>query len=470
VVSAYSTHQRDKLFQLLPAYLRSLDGPDRRNDSDPPGPLQALLRVIEEAADAVDADIEQLLHDAFIETCEPWVVPYIGDLVGTTPLFDESRVRDAETAAEVFADLTGPSFLPTIGLGARADVAKTIHYRRRKGTLPMLEELARDVTGWPAHAVAFFGQLAWTQWVRNHVRPHVVATPDLRRVEPLDRLGGAFDPHVRTIDVRPIGRLEGWYGVRKLGLLLWRLRAHRFVSVDARAAGGPGNHRFHASPLGQDAPLFSARRRESDETGLARREHVPQAISRALFHADLQAALGAAPVPDFTQYYGLFAPSAGMVMAEGRSLLVALNGVPVPPARIRCRNLEGWAQPAGNLVAIDVATGRISLGPAVAGQRVTVSFHAGFPGDLGGGPYRRGAWLTARLAPMARSPARLPPGWRRDSPTASSGWATAAPMQRQSRSNRRTDGSFRSRLKTGFGRTCDLPSRCGSTAIMTRRR
>ncbi|MFQ3596444.1 MAG: hypothetical protein SNJ63_10055, partial [Sphingomonadaceae bacterium] len=291
-----------------------------------------------------------------------------------------------------------PSFLPVLGPGARADVAKTIYYRRRKGTVPMLEELARDVTGWPAHVVEFLALLAWTQWVRNHVRPQALATPDLRKVEPLDRAGGAFDPHLRTLDVRPMARRQGWHGVRKVGVFLWRLTAHRLVGVDARAAAGPGNHRFHASPLGQDAPLFSARRREADETGLAAREHVPQPISRALFHADLAAAHAQAPVPDFTQYYGLLAPAPGMVMADGRSFLIALDGVAVPPARIRCRNLDSWAQPAGDLVAVDVATGRVSLGPAVAGQRVTVSYHAGFPGDLGGGPYARSAWLTAPRA------------------------------------------------------------------------
>src|SRR5256885_6291610 len=33
----------------------------------------------------------------------------------------------------------------------RADVANTIRYRRRKGAVSVLEQLATDVTGWPAH-------------------------------------------------------------------------------------------------------------------------------------------------------------------------------------------------------------------------------------------------------------------------------------------------------------------------------
>ena len=151
-MTAYSTRDRDRLFNLLPAWLREQDAPDRTGDDAPPGPLQALLAVIEREADAVDADITQLANDAFVETCEPWVIPYIGDLVGTTPMFDDSRVRGGDSAAEVFTDLQGPSLKPLIGLGNRADVAKTIYYRRRKGTLPMLE--VDHNHGMKLHAIA----------------------------------------------------------------------------------------------------------------------------------------------------------------------------------------------------------------------------------------------------------------------------------------------------------------------------
>ncbi|MCA3624588.1 MAG: hypothetical protein IOC52_10475 [Methylobacterium sp.] len=399
-MSAYSPSRLDKLFDLLPAYLRELDGPERLRPEDPPGPLQALLRVIEAQADALDADLVQLGNDAFIETCEPWVIPYIGDLVGTTPLFDASRIRDGDTAAELFTNLNGPDFTPGIGLGNRADVARTICYRRRKGTLPLLEELARDITGWPCHAVEFFERLIWSQWLRDHQRPQALHTPDLRAVEPLDRLGGPFESACHTPDLRPIAPDEGWYGIRKIGLFLWRLLAQRLEALDARRQGGAGDFRWRFSPLGQDAPLFSARRREDDDGGLSERHHVPQAISHATFFADLSVVLAQPVVPDFSEFYGLFDPFPGLIRAEGRAMMIFIDGAPVPLARIRCANLSTWRQPTGNLVAIDVATGRIALGPlaaAGAGQ-VSVSCHAGFPGNLGGGPYRRRAWLTRRIA------------------------------------------------------------------------
>jgi hypothetical protein len=402
-MTAYSVRERDRLWHLLPAWLREQDAPDRIGEDAPPGPLQALLAVIEAQADAVDADITQLANDAFIETCEPWAIPYIGDLVGTTPLFDDSRIRGGDSAAELFGDLQGPTLRPLIGLGNRADVAKTIYYRRRKGTLPMLEELARDVTGWPAHAVEFFQRLQWNQWLRNHVRPQALQAPDLRRTEPLDRLGGAFDTACRTIDVRAIAPDEGWCGLRKIGFFLWRLKAQRLEAVAARRQGGAGDFRWRFSPLGQDAPLFSAQRREDDETGLTARRHVPQAISHATIFADLAQSLAAAPIPDFSEYYGLFDPFPAMVLADGRAMMVFIAGQPVPLARIRCRNLGNWDQPAGDTVGIDTETGRIALGPvaaaaAAAGGGVTVWYHAGFPGDLGGGPYRRRAWLVAPAA------------------------------------------------------------------------
>ena len=76
----------------------------------------------------------------------------------------------------LFADLVGPNLRPTNAIRTRADVAKTIYYRRRKGTVPMLEELARDVTGWAAHAVEFFELLMWNQNL-NHLRLHSTAAP-----------------------------------------------------------------------------------------------------------------------------------------------------------------------------------------------------------------------------------------------------------------------------------------------------
>ena len=97
---AFSNRERDRLYELLPAYIRE-------RDSQTGGALRGLLDIIDGQADLIEEDIRQLQQDAFVETAEPWVLPYIGDLVGTTPLFDESRIKDGDTAVELFPDLVG---------------------------------------------------------------------------------------------------------------------------------------------------------------------------------------------------------------------------------------------------------------------------------------------------------------------------------------------------------------------------
>jgi hypothetical protein len=387
---ATQTTQQDGLYELLPAVYRE-------RDIELGEPLRALLRIIQEQATLVESDIRCLWDNFFIETSEPWVIPYIGDLVGTIPLFDASRIRQPDTAGKLFPDLIGPRLIPDVSLRSRADVAKTIYFRRRKGTLPMLEELARDVTGWGAHAVEFFELLGWTQCVRNHLRMHSLRTPDIRRVEPMDRLNGPFDEVSHTVDVRPMAQLTGWYNIKNIGFFLWRLRSYEAENVRARRVGAAGDFRYHVSPLGHPAPLFTRWRREGDEVGLATEFHVPGPVRPAAFYEDLQRyqALPAAERPGFTEFYGLFDVVSGSALpqAPGSSLMIFRDGVPVPPEDIRCMDLSTWRQPTGAVVGVDVRSGRIAFGPAVVpAQGVDVFYHYGFSADLGGGSYQRRAW------------------------------------------------------------------------------
>ena len=148
----------------------------------------------------------------------------------------------------------------------------------------MLEELARDVTGWAAHAVEFFELLIWNQNL-NHLRLHSTGCPDLRSPEAVDRLNGPFDFMSHTVDVRVPRQDEGWYNIRNIGFFLWRLRAYRLENVVARQGAQPWQ--FHFSPLGNRAPLFSRLRREGDEAGLATEFHVPGPIRPAAFFKDI---------------------------------------------------------------------------------------------------------------------------------------------------------------------------------------
>ena len=64
----------DRLYALLPAVYRERDAAGGY-------PLRGLLRIVAEQAGLVENDIQGLWDDLFVETCQPWVIPYLGDLV-----------------------------------------------------------------------------------------------------------------------------------------------------------------------------------------------------------------------------------------------------------------------------------------------------------------------------------------------------------------------------------------------------
>ncbi len=385
------------LYELLPALYRL-------RDAEQGYPLRALLETLSEQVDLLKEATDRQWDDLFIETCDRWVIPYLGDLVANNPLHDVDRSRIEDAAAALFPDLRGPDLLPDLAIPLRADVAKTIYYRRRKGTLPMLEELARDVTGWGAHAVEFFRLLDWTQHL-NHLRPACHGHPDVRSVERIERVHGPFDEAAHSVDVRAVAQAEGWHNIPNLGFFLWRLRSYPLERVPARRvdAGDSDEWRFHFSPLGNPAPLFTRWRREGDEAGLATELHTPGPIRRPFFCEDLRRHRDAAPPrPDFTDLYGLPREMEGVetVPHPLSSLHVWRNGDPVHPDRILCWRLEVWpsSRPLGEMIALDPETGRIALGDGWSEptSSLDVSCNYGFSADIGGGPYDRRKWLVRR--------------------------------------------------------------------------
>lgn len=329
-----------RLYELLPAVYRDRDA--RRGQ-----PLAALLAVVAEQVAVLEENLEQLYDDQFIETCAPWVVPYIGDLIGHRPL-------DRGAADPV---------------SGRAEVAHTIAFRRRKGTAAMLEQLARDITGRAARAVEFFALLATTQHV-NHVRPRHAYAPDLREWEPLERLATPFETTAHTADVRRIASGAGRYGIPNIGIFVWRLGAYSLTSSPAVDAGP---RRFRCSPLGHDAPLFTRPEPEDEVTHLADPLNVPLPISRRVLDRYLR------------HYCGL--DDRG----RARSIVVWRDGQAVDPDEIEVCDLSDaggdWAHTPADKVALDPVLGRLAFPADVADVRVSV--HYGFGGDVGGGEYER---------------------------------------------------------------------------------
>lgn len=340
----------ERIVELLPAIYRL-------RDAEQGGPLEQYLTVLAEQLAVLEEDLEQLYDDLFIETCAEWVVPYIGDLVGYRTLHDVvPRTRSR-----------------------RAEVANTIAYRRRKGTACMLEQLARDITGWHARVVEFFELVGWTQYM-NHHRPDVVYAPDQRRWEPLERLGTAFETSAHTVSVRRIATDKGRYNVPNIGIFLWRLGAY---SVTESPAYRVDSSRYLFSPLGNDTQLFNRPQAEDDISHLAVPLNVPEAISRRVLDDHLD------------DYYG-----------ENLSLVVSTGSGPVDPSEVMICDLSdvgggGWVHVPPAKIAIDPALGRIAFPVPSGTRKVRVSYHWGFSADTGGGEYDRTESLDNELTPVA---------------------------------------------------------------------
>ena len=105
-------------------------------------------------------------------------------------------------------------------------------YRRRKGTAAMLEQLARDVTGWNANVVEYFQLLATTQYM-NHIRLENESIAEIRDSEPLEFVSTPFDKLAHTADVRRIASRRGKYNIPNIGIFLWRINSYSITNSPA---------------------------------------------------------------------------------------------------------------------------------------------------------------------------------------------------------------------------------------------
>lgn len=357
----------DTLCRLLPAIHRIRDA-----GFGDPGPLQSLFRAFAAEIGVMEENLEALYDDLFIETCADWAIPYIGDLIGYEPLHALGRSR---------------------GL-ARAEVAHTIALRRRKGTVPVLEQIARDVTGWNARAVEYFQLLGTTQYM-NHRRPFNHYAPDLRRWEPLARIGGAFESVAHTVDVRRIESSRGRFNIPNIGIFLWRLGAYRHTRSPAVRVD---DRRWLASPLGAPLQLFTNPLAEDEITHLAEPINVPDPIGRRTLAARKALYYGTRP-----------APTADVDNVDP-SIVLYIDGNEVPRGDIVVCNLAddggAWAHvPPTGRYAIDPVLGRIALAADLAvPESVGVTYHYGFSADIGGGEYARERAADPSDATLLRVP------------------------------------------------------------------
>ena len=367
----------DALYALLPAVYRT-------RDAAAGGQLRALFGVLAAQSDLVSQNIAQLYDDQFIETCAPWAIPYVGDLIGYNAVYELAGVTDS-----------------------RAEVANTIGYRRRKGTKIALQQVAIDTSGRPAVVVEEFQRLITTESMRL-VRPGHAATVSLRNGPLLRALGHAsgngisdspFDAANRTVDVRRIAPRfvtpacgctatpgapgpdlrpldtalhgPGRANITDVAVHLWRWQAFGVNDAPAFAVDA---RRYKVSPLGQDLPLFTPLRLPESFTALLSRDDVPEPIGRA----------------ELARLYGA-------------AVTLVADGVPVDASRVYGANLAdrpggAWCEVPAGKVAIDPELGRIQFAAGDPAPRsLTISYWYGFPAAIGGGPYDRTQALSGQL-------------------------------------------------------------------------
>lgn len=374
-----------RLYNLLPAIYRI-------RDVDNGEPLRAILSVIENELQAIEKDIGDLYRNWFIETCDEWVVAYIGDLLGVRNLHPISSGN----------------------FSLRPYVANTLAYRRRKGTATVLEQLARDVTGWPARALEFFQLLSVTSHF-NHVTLARGQILNLRDSKNLELLNSPFECAAYTADVRHISSNRGKYNIPNIGIFLWRLQSYTVTRGTAHAVSEPADGRYTFNPLGFDAPLFNQPHTETEITHLAEDINVPGVLRRRPLYDELEARRQA--LVDNQMPRSLY-------FDEQPVLELFINGQrdPIPSEQILICDLSdlpssmGWQRPPPTKkyihintdgtaderllpikVAVDPKLGRLAFPMGDIPGQVEASYAYGFSGDIGGGPYNRSESISRTL-------------------------------------------------------------------------
>jgi hypothetical protein len=369
-LDGYAAYYSQRLWAMLPEIYRT----DDTNPDGSSGPLQEVLNRVGGQVAVVRRSLDRLWADQSIETCDDWVVPYIGALLGTNLV----NGLDAR--------------------GQRLDVAKTIHYRRHKGTLAVLEELALDVTGWTAHVVEGFRRLSRT---RHGLDPMVgpgsfsglsptqaaqllqqqgligplTGAPagglaDLRSVHGAALTGSAFDESFHTADLRAGQGAVGHFGIPKLLVFLWRLTSIQVVDGTPVLVEGSDGLQFAFDPTGRQVPLFLPPPGPEPDNFAntwtsATEWQVPGPITSSL-------------VAGLANVEGSFAPPEAPYPSSPDA---ASPPGPVP---------FGYSVNGGEVARVCPEVGLFALStPAPATAPLTVTYQYGFAGLIGAGPYNR---------------------------------------------------------------------------------
>lgn len=246
---AFERYYAEKIWDWLPAIYKDEDGLAAKPDV-----LRSIVQILARQSAIARRSIDRLWDDPFIELCDDWAIAYIGDLVGTRLVHELNR------------------------RGRRVDVARTIFYRRRKGTPLVLELLIQDITGWEGRVVESFRRLARTRHGLDpepaELKGFVTETSpggwaNLKSTRGAELVDGPFDEFFHTPDFRQLHGPLGRYNIPKLNFHLFRLLP---FEVNYATAADFGEGRFTFDPSGRNLSLFRPDQRSGPQECHAPRE------------------------------------------------------------------------------------------------------------------------------------------------------------------------------------------------------
>ncbi len=414
----FESYYAEKLWAWIPEVHRTED-----LEAVAPGALRALIEVFASQAAVIRRDIDRVWDDQFVETADDWVLPYLADLVGTRPV-SEFNTR-----------------------GQRVAVAKTIHYRRRKGTPGVIQQLIRDIGDFDGLVVEGFRRLVRMPHRLDQPgdRPDgkITGTPpgglaNMRSARTPDIAGGPFDDLAHLPDVRRLRGPYGRYGIPKVNLHIFAIEAFPILlatpveldpnlftvdpsgrDIDLYQPGDPAGDCARVDEWETPMPLTCRRlnaahyvvtaealadRSNSVQTRLAptlgNRYRSEGAFRRAMAERLTVAQLAAnivdlldATIASDTPKPNLW-PAAVELTIGGES-----EDDSLPPSAVIAADLLLWGTALSfnpeKIVALDPARGRILRAQALpAGDLFVDRHHYGFSAEIGAGPYPRAADLS----------------------------------------------------------------------------
>lgn len=228
------------LYDAIPSLYKLEDEKAKRRNPPDPAELEEFVSIFAAPLAIVRQSIEELYGDLFIDSAQDWVLPYLAQMVGTRLVFPDASSN-------------------------RRDIRATIHWRRRKGTPSMVEDLGNELTGQLVVTQEGWKRIQMTQDL-NLLRMERTV-PLIRSATIAEQSQGPLDSLYHAVDGRLISQHTGRYHPKHL--VHWVHSTLLFPVIEGTPADlrdpatGP-DLRFAFHPLGLDMPLRCERTGEQD--------------------------------------------------------------------------------------------------------------------------------------------------------------------------------------------------------------